>query len=686
MSWSRTISGSAVSKATYQGPKPKGEGAAKDAAPLELGMVKDWLVIGPFPVDDPAKDIEKSFLGDETAVRPDENGMVGTLSWKRLHVSMDTQSSHNTNGGICNEQNVDFTFIFGRLKNQVAYAHTYLFSPSGGQAQLAIHHADRTDASSKIWLNGQPTLLDPKAAYGVYQAKVTLEKGWNRLLVKVCCAESATQDPYKFWVSKWRFSAYFTALLPATYESKNISWMTMLPGYSASPPVIVGDRLYTTCGTSDLLCVSKKDGRILWLTTCTPCDAASTEEQAAPGYQDKVAPLSAELAKADLALVGALNAVNGLPGLPPDRQGKIDEQIKQKHELEKKLHDALKAVNAKKYLPLYNNEVSGTNGTPCTDGKRIYVVVGGGLFGQAAYVISAYTLDGQKVWSYHEALGCGEHGNHGSPALVDGKLIFGAKGTMLAFDAASGKLAWRSELAKEAPGYWDAVGYVTNPFVATRLAGTAVLIAIPSRIIRAADGQLISQQKDEQYFRSLQTPVIADGVLYADGEVEGRWKSFEAVQLPGAADGTPKVAWQLDVKDYRMEASSGFSIASGIVAHGLYFTVDTMGGFTAIDTGAKKVIYKRRLEMYQRADRGNFGFTASLTMAGKDLFAFDNTGCGLVLESGIQYKELGKNIIENLVPNWWQDYKQELFYASPVFDGAAMYLKGSEYLYCIREP
>src|SRR5271170_7229080 len=105
MSWSRTISGSAVSKATYQGSKPKGEGAAKDAAPLELGMVKDWLVIGPFPVDDPAKDIEKSFLGDETAVRPDENGMVGTLSWKRLHVSMDTQSSHNTNGGICNEQN-----------------------------------------------------------------------------------------------------------------------------------------------------------------------------------------------------------------------------------------------------------------------------------------------------------------------------------------------------------------------------------------------------------------------------------------------------------------------------------------------------------------------------------------------------------------------------------------------------
>jgi outer membrane protein assembly factor BamB len=290
------------------------------------------------------------------------------------------------------------------------------------------------------------------------------------------------------------------------------------------------------------------------------------------------------------------------------------------------------------------------------------------------------------VWSYHEALGCGEHGNHGSPALIDGKLIFGAKGTLLAFEAASGKPAWRLEIPKDAPGYWEAVGYVTNPFVATRISGTPVLIAIPSRIIRAADGQLISQRKDDQYFRSLQTPVIADGMLYADGEVEGRWKSFQAIQLPAAPEGAPTVAWQLEVKDYRMEASSGFSIASGIVAQGIYFTVDTMGGFTAIDTGAKTVLYKRRLEMYQRADRGNYGFTASLTAAGKNLYAFDDTGCGLVLEAGKAYKEVGRNIIENLVPNWWQDYKQELFYASPVFAGASMYLKGSEYLYCIRAP
>ena len=57
----------------------------------------------------------------------------------------------------------------------------------------------------------------------------------------------------------------------------------------------------------------------------------------------------------------------------------------------------------------------------------------------------------------------------------------------------------------------------------------------------------------------------------------------------------------------------------------------------------------------------------------------------MLLEPGAEYKEIARNIIENQIPSAWQDYKQESFYASPVFEGNALYLKGSEYLYCIRE-
>ena len=79
------------------------------------------------------------------------------------------------------------------------------------------------------------------------------------------------------------------------------------------------------------------------------------------------------------------------------------------------------------------------------------------------------------------------------------------------------------------------------------------------------------------------------------------------------------------------------------------------------------------------------GFAASPVLGGKNLYIFDNTGCSVILEPGPAYKEIGRNIIENEVASWWQDYKQEMFYSGPVFDGANMYLKGSEYLYCIRE-
>ena len=457
--------------------------------------------------------------------------------------------------------------------------------------------------------------------------------------------------------------------------------MTKLPGFSASSPVVVGDRLFAACGTSDLVCLSKKDGRILWLTTCTPCDAAGAAEQAAAGYQDKVMPLAAELRKANDTLLKEMNAANPLPGLPQDQQGKLDGLIRQKHDLEKKLHDALRSIDGKKYPQLYINEVAGTNGTPITDGKRVYVAVGGGSKGPGAYVISAYSLEGERLWSFHEALGAAEHGNHASPALLDGKLIYGVMDTLIAFDAASGKVAWRTKVPKDTPHYWDAMNESACTYVPTRIMGTAVLVAAPGRIVRVADGQLLSKDNGESVFTGMSTPLVANGMLFADGG-----KELLAEQLPATADGSLKPSWKIEEKRWRMDGSSRFSIASALAVNGLYYSLDTMGALTAIDLASQKTLFVRRLELYQRANRQTFGFTASPTLGGKNLYVFDNTGCAVLLEPGQSYKEVGRNIIENQVVNEWWAYKQENFYASPVFDDKAIFLKGSEYLYCLRQP
>ena len=400
--WSRRVADSAATNARYQGRKPRNDQAIADAQPLELGIVKDWLVLGPFPADLPEQEIEKPFIADEATVQPNENDAVGDKAWRFLHSSIDTQSTHYTNEGTCDNYNVDFVYLYGQLNKQVAYAHTYLYSPTGGPVQLAI----RWDgAASKVWVNGQPTRLNPKDYDRIHKENITLEKGWNRLLVKLSCDKGTTPMGQNPWVSRWLFSAFISAPLPASYETQNIAWMTKLPGFSASSPVVVGDRMFVTSGISDLVCISENDGKVLWMTTCTPCDAATDEDKSAPGYKENAEPLAVQIAQANIALVTEINAMNPLHGVSKEEQTAIDDHLRQRHELEAKLHAALRAVDRKKYVPMNNNEVSGANGTPCTDGRHIYVALGGGSKGPGAYVIAAYDLDGHRPWSYHEALG-----------------------------------------------------------------------------------------------------------------------------------------------------------------------------------------------------------------------------------------------------------------------------------------
>ncbi len=673
LTWSRRVAASAATDAKYQARKPKVAAPAASAQVLELGIVKDWLVLGPFPCDDPMQDIDKPYLPDEATIQPDENLKAGNLAWKFLHSSIDTQSTHYTNEGTCANYNVDFVYLYGRLNKQVAYAHTYLYSPLGGDVQLSIR---RAGAAAKMWVNGNPTTLNPKDWDHVHKSKVTLQKGWNRLMVKLSCDQGTGPEGQNEWISKWLFSLYVSAPLPATYDTQHIAWMARLPGFSASSPVVVGDRIFATCGTSDLLCVNKTDGRILWLTTCTPCDAASAEEKAVPGYAENVEPLAAQLQQVNESLVKELNMLAPLHGVSKEKETAAENLLKQKRDLEKNLHTALRNIDRKKYVPLSGNEVSGANGTPCTDGKRVYVAVGGGGKGPGAYVIAAYDLDGHRIWSYHEALGAGEHGTHVSPRLVDGKLIYGAKTTLLAFDASTGKIAWRDELPR------DAENCVSCLFVPTKIGETSALLTYPNRIIRVSDGKQLSETPKEVFLGGMSTPVMDNGFLYSDFDFK---KSLKVIRMPASPETPAATAWTLTEKQWRLEGSSDFAIASALILNGLYYNVDTMGGLTVLDLATQKPLYIRRIEMYQRANRQTFGFTASPTLGGKHLYIFDNTGSALLLEPGPQYKEAARNILENQVASAWQDYKQEMFYASPVFDGPALYLKGSEYLYCIRE-
>ena len=77
---------------------------------------------------------------------------------------------------------------------------------------------------------------------------------------------------------------------PTTWsDTQNVKWKTALPGPGASSPIVSGDRLFVTCysGYGDdksatdvqklqrhLICVNRKDGKILWSKAIPTAQAA----------------------------------------------------------------------------------------------------------------------------------------------------------------------------------------------------------------------------------------------------------------------------------------------------------------------------------------------------------------------------------------------------------------------------
>ena len=684
LTWSRRVRGITTSL-RYQAARPAGD-PAKESRPLEYFSIKDWLVAGPFSVEDAAKAVDEDFLGGEAAVTPAEGGK-GKVSWKLLRADVETQSRHDHNEGTCGQSNVDFVFAFGKISegpkttiegdfvNKAAYAHTYVFSPTETKVQLQMPF-DGTAA--KFWLNGVPTALDPKNRGKVHT--VSLAAGWNRLLVKVTAANGLGKHYSGRWLSAWMVAAYLMPVAPVGYETKNVTWMTKLTGRSMSQPIVVGDRIFVGANISDLMCLSKTDGRVLWLRTTTPWDALTAQERANPDVKEKVEPLQAQLARQNEEVVVAINAAVSPQGLPSDQATALDKKLKEKTDLERKIHKAFEDIDRKKYPPYFSNEVSSSNATPCSDGARVYWTCGGGMKGPGAYAIQCYDLEGKRLWTLHEVLGSEEHGNHQSPLLVEGKLVFGAVKTLLALDARTGALVWKNTAMEKLESG-------TSP-VAARIGGSTIIVTT-KKLVRASDG--VEMGASNLNIWGDQTPIVENGFVYNTSRFRG-WEetaSMVAVKLPSNPEkGAGQIVWDPPGKDLAVPVrGTNYTVASPLFLDGILYGVDMTGGFTAVDVQGQRGLYRRWLDGYNRYNRFLYGIAASPTLAGKVIYVVDDAGYTHLIQPGPQFKEVGRNVLENIffAGQSGNPCRQEAFYTAPYFEGKAMYLRGEEYLYRIEE-
>ncbi|MFI5381459.1 MAG: PQQ-binding-like beta-propeller repeat protein [Tepidisphaerales bacterium] len=687
--WSRRVKG-ITSEIKYQADKPAGEATA-ESRPLEYFTIKDWLVAGPFAVDDPVAEIDKDFLGGEAEVAPARDAKAGGATWKPLRTGIETQSTHYHNEGTCGDLNVDFVYVLGNLpesgmgkapgaalNNKVAYAHTYVYAPAAGEVMLRVNYSA---AAIKVFLNGQAVTLKRGEVH-----KVALNKGWNRLLVKVASGEAALPTGQNAWISYWRFAAYLEPVPPVSYETKNIAWMTKMTGRSMSQPIIVGERIYIGSGMTDLLCLDKKSGKILWLRSNTPYDAMTEEQRAAiPEIKEKIEPLANKLNALNEEAVKAINAAVSPVGLATNQRVELDKTIKVKADAERAVHLAFRAIDRKKYPPMYENEVSASNATPLCDGQFVYWVCGGGMKGPGANVIACFDLAGKRIWSWHDAsLGAPEHGNHISTNLVDGKLIYAASGTLLALDAKTGRELWRN-----CPNDWQNSGHGSTSPVVVRI-GDANAIIEMRYIHRASDGTVICPSNLDIW--GILTPIVENGVMYNPCRWHGFKDpvSFTGVKLPASVDAGAKTQTVLDLDGRQAtmpQRTDGpiFMVASPLYVDGVVYSIEMGGGLAAVDTVAKKALYRQFLDGYNRFNRYLYGVAASPTLAGRNIYIIDDAGYTHIIEPGPQLRELHRNVIENIHVSGLggNPCRQECFYTSPAFEGKCMYLRGEEYLYCI---
>jgi hypothetical protein len=155
-------------------------GAASCGVPkrVEIGeaaYITDWLACGPFAVGEgQGTGYEVDYIGEATTA-PTPGAACAGKTWEPVRAP-------EAPGGM-----VDFNAKFAggeTLLNQVAYVHTYVHAPGPAQCQLLLG----ADDGYQVWVNGKPLGGEDRSGVPMpddFRLPVTLEAGWNRLLIKI---------------------------------------------------------------------------------------------------------------------------------------------------------------------------------------------------------------------------------------------------------------------------------------------------------------------------------------------------------------------------------------------------------------------------------------------------------------------------------------------------------------------
>ncbi|MCY3024215.1 MAG: PQQ-binding-like beta-propeller repeat protein, partial [Planctomycetota bacterium] len=610
-----------------QARKPKD---ADRGTPMPDGVAREWLVLGPVPLPEGAK-VERDTLPNEVQFAPDEGEKLSRLTWTKL--TTDTAW-------------VDFAKLFGMRPDSVAYACTHVYSETGAAVRLVMSYV----GGARVSVNGK----EVKPWWGV-RATIDLVKGWNRILLKVPPGEN-----------DWFVVPLLHGWPPADYEETNIAWVTPLPdvkdgfyggGMGVASPLAIGDRVYIHCEPCDLICIAKANGKVLWVRRHSYFEAAPAEDRKHPAW-----------AQAE-AVASKINAI--AEGFVAD--GSYPDLLLRKAELEKDLEKELRRIDADRYARGEVPDIGFSGCTPTTDGAKVYVWSPCG-------VTACYDLDGNRKWIRVDRLPAVEHGFSSSPLLVDGKVVVFMR-DLLAFDAATGSLAWRIPLVDHKGA--NPQGYFHGSPVAATVGGVKVIVLGNGTLVRASDGKVVFTTPGVGA-QTIPSPIVErDTILQL---TSGSMQLF--IHKAPAAFAEP-----LKLQTTVMKVETPFPkhympwhIASPLLHEGLAYLLNNSGVLTVVDVQEAKILYQKLLDLDFFVDAGAArGIGISPALGGRNIYFFGTNGAALVVEPGRVYKQVAKNRLDNVVMNGHWAERQERFLANPIFDGKRLYLRGEANLYAIEQ-
>jgi outer membrane protein assembly factor BamB len=303
-------------------------------------------------------------------------------------------------------------------------------------------------------------------------------------------------------------------------------------------------------------------------------------------------------------------------------------------------------VEAAKALHQKNSLASAT---PIVAGDRIYV-----HFGHMG--TAALNLNGKVIWQQTGITYSPQHGNGGSPALVDDLLVFSCDGEedpfIIALDTATGEERWRVARETEA----DKKFSFCTPIVIDN-DGQQQIISHGSGMAGAYDphsGHELWRVNYGDGFSVVPRPIYTGGKLYlCSGFIRA---SLIAVDPQGASGDVTetKVLWKYD---------RGVPTTPSILVVGdeVYFVSDN-GVATCLDAASGDVLWTERL---------GGGFSASPVFAEGRIYFTNEDGTTYVVKAGKEYELLATNELG------------ERALASPAVDDGTLFVRTASHLWRI---